>query len=73
MKSYSRNYEFGIFQSIGLKEFDDYFDYLKLEKTLDEEAKSKFFNKAINDMKFSTKRYARTQIRWIKNRFTKSK
>ncbi|RNA21623.1 tRNA mitochondrial [Brachionus plicatilis] len=66
LKSYSRNYEFGIFQSIGLKEFDDYFNYLQSEESVDKTKKTKLFDSAVLDMKLSTKRYAKTQIRWIK-------
>lgn len=72
-KEYSRDFEFGIFQSIGFKEFDDYFKYVESDEAKDEKIKSDLFNKAVLDMKMSTRRYAKTQIRWVKNRFIKSK
>ncbi len=73
-KEYSRNFEFGIFQSIGFKEFDEYFHYV--DKTCNNESntetqKNELFKKGINEMKLSTRRYAKTQIKWVKNVFNK--
>ncbi|CAF0905323.1 unnamed protein product [Brachionus calyciflorus] len=72
-KEYSRDFEFGIFQSIGFKEFDEYFKYIDsvCSEKIDEKKKKEFFDKAILDMKISTRRYAKIQIRWVKNRFIK--
>ncbi len=75
-KEYSRDFEFGIFQSIGFKEFDDYFNYLDKGKDNSdadyEEKKDVLFKKGIDEMKISTRRYAKTQIKWVKNVFVKS-
>jgi tRNA dimethylallyltransferase len=79
MQEYSRNFNFGIFQSIGFKEFNDYFKHLESEKVLNEtnEKEKKIvkdlLGECVNHMKLSTRRYAKIQIRWIKNRFIKSK
>ena len=70
-KEYSRDFEFGIFQSIGFKEFDEYFKLLENEEQ-DDGKKRELFEKGIEDMKASTRRYAKTQIKWVKNVFLKS-
>jgi tRNA dimethylallyltransferase len=81
LKSYSRDFEFGIFQSIGFKEFDDYFNHIE-SGNVDEQKegeddfevkKQALLNNALTAMKVSTRRYAKIQIRWVKNRFIKSK
>lgn len=81
-REYSREYEFGIFQSIGFKEFEDYFKFIEMEKlssaddkesVCDEKKKNELFEKCINEMKQSTRRYAKTQMKWVRNRFIKSK
>lgn len=56
-------YSEGIFQAIGFKEFHDY-----LIKT-EEKRKISLLNKCINQLKISTRQYARKQLRWIDNRF----
>jgi tRNA dimethylallyltransferase len=74
-KEYSRNFEFGIFQSIGFKEFDDYFKLIDgcNQKTENyETSKKEIFEKCVEEMKLSTRKYAKTQIKWVKNRFIKS-
>ncbi len=76
LREFSRDYQFGIFQSIGFKEFDEYFSYLdKTRRISDEESlvKNNLLKKCTDEMKASTRRYARVQIRWIKNRFVKSR
>lgn len=60
-------YDKGIFQTIGFKEFHDYF-------MLDADVKSteegnKILRKSIEEMKLSTRRYARRQLKWIRRRF----
>ena len=73
-KDYSRDFEFGIFQSIGFKEFDEYLNHLENAKESDpdyEIQKEKLLNKGLSEMKISTRRYAKIQIRWVKNRFIK--
>jgi tRNA A37 N6-isopentenylltransferase MiaA len=37
-----------------------------------EEKKDVLFKKGIDEMKISTRRYAKTQIKWVKNVFVKS-
>lgn len=64
------NYQLGIFQAIGFKEFHNYL-------MLDESAKKTDDGKAllqqsIADMKLSTRRYARRQLKWIRKRFMQS-
>ena len=74
LKEYSRDYQFGIFQSIGFKEFDEYFQYLETNSSNEDSAvKNDLLKKGIEDMKASTRRYARIQMRWIRNRFVKRK
>jgi tRNA dimethylallyltransferase len=62
---YSSQFQHGIFQSIGFKEFDN---YLKEEGHNDKE-----FKKSIEEMKANTRRYAKKQLRWVMSRFVKSK
>ena len=74
LREFSRDYQFGIFQSIGFKEFDEYFSYLdKVTESGREEpsVKNDLLKRCTDEMKASTRRYARVQIRWIKNRFVK--
>jgi len=72
LKEFSRDYQFGIFQSIGFKEFDDYFKYFNESVSeADLKVKDSIFKKCVDEMKMSTRRYARIQIRWIRNRFIK--
>ena len=74
LKEYSRDYQFGIFQSIGFKEFDEYFTYLDAnESNKNSAGRDDLLKKGIEDMKISTRRYARIQMRWIRNRFVKRK
>lgn len=62
---YSSQFQHGIFQSIGFKEFDDY---------LRENTKSeKQFQTSVEEMKANTRRYAKKQLRWVISRFIKSK
>jgi tRNA dimethylallyltransferase len=55
----------GIFQSIGFKEFGE---FLNLGNTKVEESPD-LFQKCVEAMKCATRRYARKQVRWVKNRF----
>ncbi|CAG0878502.1 unnamed protein product [Darwinula stevensoni] len=60
-------YEEGIFQSIGFKEFHP---YLMTKPDLRGEEKGrKLFEQCVENLKIATKRYARRQVRWIRNRF----
>lgn len=74
-KEYSRDFEFGIFQSIGFKEFDEYFALMRTKNEQIqiefEKTKQKIFERCVEDMKLSTRRYAKTQLKWINNKFNK--
>ena len=61
--NYNTKYSEGIFQAIGLKEFHDYL--IKPE----EERRSMLLNKCVTQLKISTRKYSRKQIKWIENRF----
>lgn len=64
------DYEKGIFQTIGFKEFHEYLVLSPEIKDTDEGYK--ILRKCIIDMKVSTKRYARKQLKWIGKRFLRS-
>nr|XP_031828956.1 tRNA dimethylallyltransferase isoform X2 [Nomia melanderi] len=60
------DYTKGIFQTIGFKEFHSYLILSEEEKQ--EKKGQELLQKGIDDLKLVTKRYARTQERWIRNR-----
>lgn len=61
------DYERGIFQTIGFKEFHD---YLVLDATLKKtEEGEQVFKRSVEEMKLSTRRYAKKQLKWIRRRF----
>ncbi|KFO32516.1 tRNA dimethylallyltransferase, mitochondrial [Fukomys damarensis] len=62
----SQDYQHGIFQSIGFKEFHE---YLITEGKCTPETSNQLLKKGIQALKQVTKRYARKQNRWVKNRF----
>ncbi|XP_029332047.1 tRNA dimethylallyltransferase isoform X3 [Mus caroli] len=62
----SQDYQHGIFQSIGFKEFHE---YLTTEGKCTPETSNQLLKKGIEALKQVTKRYARKQNRWVKNRF----
>ncbi|XP_040830219.1 tRNA dimethylallyltransferase isoform X3 [Ochotona curzoniae] len=62
----SQDYQHGIFQSIGFKEFHE---YLITEGKCTPETSNQLLKKGVEALKQVTKRYARKQIRWIRNRF----
>uniref|UniRef100_A0AAA9RZZ8 tRNA dimethylallyltransferase n=3 Tax=Bos TaxID=9903 RepID=A0AAA9RZZ8_BOVIN len=62
----SQDYQHGIFQSIGFKEFHE---YLITEGKCTPEIRNQLLKKGIEALKQVTKRYARKQNRWVKNRF----
>nr|XP_058900096.1 tRNA dimethylallyltransferase isoform X2 [Kogia breviceps] len=62
----SQDYQHGIFQSIGFKEFHE---YLITEGKCTPETRNQLLKKGIEALKQVTKRYSRKQNRWIKNRF----
>lgn len=63
----SRNYTLGIFQSIGFKEFHSYL--ILPEEERDSKTGNKMFQESVNQLKMVTRRYARKQNKWVKNRF----
>lgn len=61
------DYDKGIFQTIGFKEFHD---YLKLDvETKTSDDGKEILKRSIERMKLSTRRYARRQLKWIRRRF----
>ncbi|GAA6101145.1 tRNA dimethylallyltransferase isoform X1, partial [Tachysurus ichikawai] len=64
----SQDYQHGIFQSIGFKEFHD---YLTAGEDLSQEDHEKLKVKGIEALKQATRRYARKQNKWVRNRFLK--
>jgi tRNA dimethylallyltransferase len=67
---FSQNFQIGIFQSIGFKEFDA---YLNKRSDENEKVKKQLFDQGVDAIKTNTKRYAKKQIKWVFNRFIKSK
>lgn len=64
------NYDKGIFQTIGFKEFHN---YLILDRATKESSEGKLvLKKSIDAMKFSTRKYAKRQLKWIRRRFLQS-
>ncbi|NXE50191.1 MOD5 dimethylallyltransferase, partial [Casuarius casuarius] len=61
-----QDYQHGIFQSIGFKEFHE---YLVSEGTCSPETSALLLQKGIQALKQVTKRYARRQNKWVRNRF----
>ncbi|TRY66674.1 hypothetical protein DNTS_008004, partial [Danionella cerebrum] len=68
LKDNSQDYQHGIFQSIGFKEFHE---YLTASENIGQEERDKLMNKGIESLKLVTKRYARKQAKWVRNRFLK--
>ncbi|CAJ1083742.1 tRNA dimethylallyltransferase [Xyrichtys novacula] len=64
----SQNYQHGIFQSIGFKEFHD---YLTAPENSSQQEKDTLRDKGIEALKIATRRYARKQNKWVRNRFLK--
>ncbi|ESO88259.1 hypothetical protein LOTGIDRAFT_219332 [Lottia gigantea] len=64
------DYESGLFQLIGLKEFRKYLRLTEEEKNSDKGRE--LLEEGIELLKIATRQYAKKQIRWIKNRFLKS-
>eukprot|EP00079_Xenopus_tropicalis_P032926 XP_017946697.1 PREDICTED: tRNA dimethylallyltransferase, mitochondrial isoform X2 [Xenopus tropicalis] len=62
-----QDYQHGIFQSIGFKEFHE---YLISEKS-DSSAKEVLLQKGIESLKQRTQKYAKKQNQWVQNRFLK--
>ncbi|XP_038580645.1 tRNA dimethylallyltransferase isoform X2 [Micropterus salmoides] len=64
----SQDYQHGIFQSIGFKEFHD---YLTAPESSTQQEKDTLRDKGIEALKIATRRYARKQNKWVRNRFLK--
>ncbi|KAG7457707.1 hypothetical protein MATL_G00230250, partial [Megalops atlanticus] len=64
----SQDYQHGIFQSIGFKEFHE---YLTADAGVSEEERARLLSKGIEALKQATRRYARKQNKWVRNRFLK--
>ncbi|XP_054620096.1 tRNA dimethylallyltransferase [Dunckerocampus dactyliophorus] len=64
----SQNYQHGIFQSIGFKEFHD---YLTAPGSTTQQERDVLRNKGVEALKMATRRYARKQNKWVRNRFLK--
>ncbi|XP_041822914.1 tRNA dimethylallyltransferase isoform X3 [Melanotaenia boesemani] len=64
----SQDYQHGIFQSIGFKEFHD---YLTAPESSTQQEKDSQRDKGIEALKIATKRYSRKQNKWVRNRFLK--
>ncbi|XP_061452663.1 tRNA dimethylallyltransferase isoform X2 [Rhineura floridana] len=62
----SQDYQHGIFQSIGFKEFHQ---FLITEGKCSEEMSHQLLDQGIQALKVVTKRYARKQNKWVRNRF----
>ena len=61
------NFSRGIFQSIGFKEFSPYVDKLSAQSASSE--LEPLLATCVHEVKASTRRYARRQIKWVFNRF----
>uniref|UniRef100_A0A3B5BBP9 tRNA dimethylallyltransferase n=1 Tax=Stegastes partitus TaxID=144197 RepID=A0A3B5BBP9_9TELE len=64
----SQDYQHGIFQSIGFKEFHD---YLTAPESSTQQERDTLRDKGIEALKIATRRYARKQNKWVRNRFLK--
>ena len=69
----------GIFQVIGFKEFNDYFNYMFKQElngkrivdermTNNEVIKDKLMRRGLSNLKMITKKYSKTQLDWYRNR-----
>uniref|UniRef100_A0A8C2A1I6 tRNA isopentenyltransferase 1 n=1 Tax=Cyprinus carpio TaxID=7962 RepID=A0A8C2A1I6_CYPCA len=67
-KTASQDYQHGIFQSIGFKEFHQ---YLTASENISQEERDKLKIEGIESLKQVTRRYARKQNKWVRNRFLK--
>lgn len=63
-------YDKGIFQTIGFKEFHDYF--MLDPDTRASQGGNEVLKSAIVRMKISTRQYARRQLKWVRRRFLQS-
>ncbi|XP_012673952.2 tRNA dimethylallyltransferase [Clupea harengus] len=63
-----QDYQHGIFQSIGFKEFHE---YLTADSETSPEEHNRLKSKGVEALKIATRRYARKQNKWVRNRFLK--
>ncbi|XP_048084974.1 tRNA dimethylallyltransferase isoform X2 [Alosa alosa] len=63
-----QDYQHGIFQSIGFKEFHE---YLTADRETSQEELNRLKMKGVEALKMVTRRYARKQNKWVRNRFLK--
>ncbi|KAJ8268240.1 hypothetical protein COCON_G00134120 [Conger conger] len=63
-----QDYQHGIFQSIGFKEFHE---YLTADTEVSEEKRAELLNTGVERLKIATRQYARKQNKWVRNRFLK--
>ncbi|CAI9586048.1 unnamed protein product [Staurois parvus] len=63
-----QDYQHGIFQSIGFKEFHE---YLVTMDNSNPKQKEVLLQRGIESLKQRTQKYAKKQIKWVKNRFLK--
>ncbi|KAM3858640.1 LOW QUALITY PROTEIN: tRNA dimethylallyltransferase [Diretmus argenteus] len=68
VQDHSQEYQHGIFQSIGFKEFHD---YLTAPESSTQQEKDTLRDKGVEALKIATRRYARKQNKWVRNRFLK--
>ncbi|KAL3044107.1 hypothetical protein OYC64_003859 [Pagothenia borchgrevinki] len=64
----SQDYQRGIFQSIGFKEFHE---FLTAPESSTQQERDALKAKGIEALKIATRRYARKQNKWVRNRFLK--
>ncbi|KAL7340048.1 tRNA dimethylallyltransferase [Rhodotorula toruloides] len=65
------NYSKGIYQAIGYKEFDPFLSLQHRDpsRTLDNDPElRRLFDQGVEEMKASTRQYAKRQVQWIKNK-----
>lgn len=63
-----RNYQSGIFQTIGYRQFVEYLDRLDTLGSETSKDQPKWFDKAVQDTKTSTRQYAKSQLKWVQNK-----
>ncbi|XP_034016834.1 tRNA dimethylallyltransferase isoform X2 [Thalassophryne amazonica] len=66
VQEHSQDYQHGIFQSIGFKEFHD---YLTAPESITQQEKEALRDKGVEALKMATRRYARRQNKWVRSRF----
>lgn len=69
--SASANYQSGIFQTIGYRQFAEYLDRLETLPTanvITTKQQQRWFDKATEDTKTATRQYAKSQLKWVQNK-----